>query len=364
MTDTTSEASAATAARLEPRPRRRPNVRLGALRELALLPVIAIALIVGSSLDSAFLTTDNILSNVLAASAVLAVLTAAASMIIIGGHFDLSAQSLVAFAPMVSIWLVVPEAAGGAGIGLPPAVGLVAMFAIGGAIGAINGLLVAKLRLNSFIVTLAMLILLQGVTLGVSGGETLTSLPEVFTYLGTASYLGIPAEVWVAGLVFLAGGLFMRYTVTGRQIYAMGGNADAARAAGVRIERLTWGLFVASGMLAALAGLLMTSRIASVTASQGSDIMFTVFAAAVIGGIDLNGGRGRMIGAVTGVVLLGVIQNILLISDVPSFWVNAIYGAIILLALMLGALAQGSLLGRLLRRRGGVAVAEGGADAR
>jgi simple sugar transport system permease protein len=348
VTDTTTEAPGAAAA-IAP-PRRRPALKLSALRELALLPVIAIALIVGSSLDSAFLTTDNILSNVLAASAVLAVLVAAASMIIIGGHFDLSAQSLVAFAPMVSIWLVVPEAAGGAGVGLPPAVGLVLLLAIGGAIGAVNGFLVAKLKLNSFIVTLAMLILLQGVTLGVSSGETLTSLPDVFTYLGTARYLGIPAEVWVAGLVFLLGALFMRFTVTGRQIYAMGGSAEAARAAGVRTERLTWGLFVASGVLAALAGLLMTARIASVTANQGSDIMFTVFAAAVIGGIDLNGGRGRMIGAATGVLLLGIIQNILLISDVPSFWVNAIYGAIILLALMLGSLAQGSLLGRLVRR--------------
>lgn len=330
--------------------RRRRAFDLSGLRELALLPVIAIAVLIGATVNDAFLTTDNILENVLAASAVLGVLTVGAAIIIIGGHFDLSAQSVVAFAPMVSIWLVLPAADGGAGLGLSPGLGIVVMMLIGAAIGAFNGFLVARLKLNSFIVTLAMLILLQGVTLGVSGGETMTSLPDAYVYLGSATYLGVPAEVWVVGLVFLIAGLAMRFTVAGRRVYAVGGNPDAARAAGIRVERLTWMLFVLSGVLASLAGLLLTSRIASVTANQGTNIMFTVFAAAVIGGIDLNGGRGRIVGAATGVILLGVIQNILLVSDVPSFWVNAIYGAIILLALMLGALTQGSLIGRMLRR--------------
>ncbi len=337
---------------IEGAPRRWRGIDLSGLRELALLPVILIAVIIGASVNDAFLTTDNILENVLAASAVLGVLTVGAAIIIIGGHFDLSAQSVVAFAPMVSIWLVLPSAEGGAGLGLSPGLGIVVMVLIGAGIGAFNGLLVAKLKLNSFIVTLAMLILLQGVTLGVSGGETKTGLPDAYLYLGTASYFGIPAEVWVLGLVFLLAGLAMRFTVAGRRVYAVGGNPDAARAAGIKVERLTWILFVISGALAALAGLLLTSRIASVTANQGTNIMFTVFAAAVIGGIDLNGGRGRIVGAATGVILLGVIQNILLVSNVPSFWVNAIYGAIILLALMLGALTQGSLIGRLVRRRG------------
>jgi simple sugar transport system permease protein len=333
--------------------RHRLRVRFGALRRLPVLPAVIIAVVVGSQVDGAFLTPSNILSNVLGASAVLAVLTVAMSLVIIGGEFDLSIQSIVAFAPMLALWLVVPLAAGGAGAELNSGVGLLVLFGAGALIGALNGLLVAKLKLNSFIVTLAMLILIQGMTLGISGGETLTNLPKVFTYLGSNSYLGVPAEVWVAIVVFVAAGLFMRYTVTGRQIYAMGGNRDAARAAGIRIERLTMGLFIASGMLASLAGLLMTARIASVTANQGNNILFTVVAAAVIGGIDLNGGRGRIIGVATGVVLLGLIQNILLLSDVPSFWVNAIYGVIIILALVIGSLAQGSLSARLVRVRPG-----------
>jgi simple sugar transport system permease protein len=157
----------------------------------------------------------------------------------------------------------------------------------------------------------------------------------------------------------------MRYSVVGREIYAIGGNVEAARAAGVKVERIIFGLFVVAGVLSALAGLMLSSRIASVTANQGSDLIFTVFAAAVIGGIDLNGGRGRIVGAATGVVLLGVIQNILVVSQVPSFWVSAIYGGIILLSLMLGALTGSSSVDRLFARlRGGTGGATGEVAAR
>ncbi|TWF74975.1 monosaccharide ABC transporter membrane protein (CUT2 family) [Pseudonocardia hierapolitana] len=329
--------------------RLRGAVKPAVFGQLAALPAILIAVLVGSQLNRAFLTVDNIMTNVLAASAVLGVLTVAAALIIIAGHFDMSTQSVVAFAPVLSVWLVVPAAAGGAGVELDPVLGALLIFVLGGLVGAVNGFLVATLKLNAFIVTLAMLILLQGMTLGIGGGETLSNLPDVFIFLGSTRYLGVPAEVLIAVAVFVGAGLFMRYTVTGRQIYAIGGNPEAARASGIRVERITFWLFVASGALAGLAGLLMTARIASVTASQGNNILFTVFAAAVIGGIDLRGGRGRIVGVATGVLLLALVQNILLVSQIPSFWVNAIYGAIILLALMTGALAQGSWFARVRR---------------
>jgi simple sugar transport system permease protein len=334
----------------------RAVLKRGALRQLALIPVIILALAIGSQLNDAFLTWENLLTNVLGASSVLAVVTVAESMLIIAGQFDLSLQSTVGLAPMLSAYLVVSAEAGGSGAELSPVVGLLILFGVGAAIGMVNGFLVARLRLNAFIVTLAMLILLQGLTLGVSGGKTLTSLPEAYTYIGNAEYLGIPAEVWLAGLVFGLGAAFMRFSVVGREIYAIGGNVQAARAAGIKVERVIFGLFIAAGMLAALAGLILSSRIASVTASQGSDLIFTVFAAAVIGGVDLNGGRGRLIGAATGVILLGVIQNILVLAQVPSYWVSAIYGGIILLSLMLGALAGSSALDDLIAklRRGGL----------
>jgi len=310
-----------------------------ALRQLVLLPAILVLMAIGSQLHPAFLTWDNILTNILAASGVLAVLVVAESLLIIAGKFDLSLQSTVALAPMISAWLVVAPDAGGAGVELNPFVGLLVLFAIGAGVGVFNGFLVSKLGLNAFIVTLAMLILLQGLTLGISSGRTITSLPDAYNFIGSTSLVGIPLEVWIAALVIAGAALFMRFHVTGREIYAIGGNVEAARAAGVRVERVIFGLFVIAGLLAALAGLMLTSRIASVTASQGSNIIFTVFAASVIGGIDLNGGRGRIVGAATGVLLLGVIQNILVLSEVPSFWVTAIYGAVILFSMMLGTIA-------------------------
>ena len=328
----------------------RRALSLGAMRQLALLPVIVVTLAIGSQINDSFLTWDNVVTNILGGSAVLGVVTVAESLLIIAGKFDLSLQSIVGVAPMLSAHLVVSEEFYGWGTELSPFLGLLVLLAAGAAVGAFNGFLVTRLRLNAFIVTLAMLILLQGVTLGLSGGQTLTSLPDAYTFIGSTSYLGVRVDVWIAVAVFLAAGLFMRYHVVGREIYAIGGNEEAARAAGVRVERVLFGLFVVAGALAALAGLMLTSQIASVTANQGNNLIFTVFAAAVIGGIDLNGGRGRIAGAATGVLLLGIVQNILLVSQVPSYWVSAIYGGIILLSLMLGAVTGSTQLDRLIAR--------------
>jgi simple sugar transport system permease protein len=128
--------------------------------------------------------------------------------------------------------------------------------------------------------------------------------------------------------------LFLRYHRLGRALYAIGGNPDAARAAGINVERVMWGTFVVAGMLAAIAGLMLTGRIASVVTSQGQNMIFFVFASAVIGGISLNGGRGRLMGALTGVILLGLFRNLLILSQIPAFWIDAAFGAIIITALV------------------------------
>ncbi len=154
--------------------------------------------------------------------------------------------------------------------------------------------------------------------------------------------MGVPVSIWVAGLLYLFFGLFLRYHRLGRALYAIGGSAEAARAAGIRVERITWGVFVVGGLLAAVAGLMLTGRIASVVASQGQNMIFYVFAAAVIGGISLNGGRGRLVGALTGVLLLGILQNVLTLSQIAAFWIDAAYGAIILVALILARVTGGA----------------------
>lgn len=312
--------------------------RVSWVRELVLIPVIVVAVIIGAFVAPRFLTFNNIVNNVLVVSAVLGMVVIAESIILISGYFDLSLESVVGLGPMIAVWLAVPASVGGLGWELPPVLAIVIMFVVCAGLGLFNGFMIGKLALNAFMVTLAMLILLRGLTLGISGGQTFSDLPFLFRVLGTAKLLGVSVQVWIVVVAFILAAVFMRHHPTGRRIYAMGGNKAAARAAGVNTLRLTIGVFVAGAMIAGLAGLMLTGRIASVTANQGDGMIFTVFAAAVIGGISLNGGRGTMLGAATGVLLLGIIQNILTLSNVPSFWINAVYGVIILGALIIGHL--------------------------
>jgi simple sugar transport system permease protein len=308
--------------------------------QFALVPVIGVALVVGTLVNDAFLTRQNLI-NVLQQSSELSVVVIAETLVVLAGKFDLSLESIVGFAPMVAAWLVIPVINGGGGYGLSPYLGILIMLAIGALVGLFNGLLIVRLELDAFIVTLAVLILLRGATIGLSKGQTLYDLPGPLIYVGTSSWVGVPVSVWLAGFLYLVAGLFLRYHSFGRAIYAIGGNQDAARAAGVRVNRVVLITFVIAGTLAAVAGLMLAGRLASVTSGQGKDMIFFVFAAAVIGGVSLNGGRGNIFGALTGVLLLGIISNILTLSSVDSFWQNASFGAIILLALILAKLTGG-----------------------
>jgi simple sugar transport system permease protein len=320
--------------------RRALGVWSGLARDLALLPVLVIAVIIGAISSPIFLTENNII-NLLQQSSELSVVVVGLSVILIAGKFDLSLESTFGLAPMVAAWLITAESLGGSGVGLNPYLAILVVIAIGALVGTVNAMLVVKLGLNAFIVTLAMLILLRGLTLGITSGSTLYNFPEPFTYLGTAEWVGIPVAVIFAGLIFLAMGLFLRYHRIGRSIYAIGGNPDAATAAGIRVDRVMIGVFIVASILAAIAGLMLTGRIASATANQGQNLIFTAFAAAVIGGISLDGGRGRILGALTGVLLLAVLSNILTLSEVASFWIDACYGAIIVIALIITRFTAG-----------------------
>jgi simple sugar transport system permease protein len=212
------------------------------------------------------------------------------------------------------------------------------VFLVGLAVGTFNGFLVIKANFNAFIFTLAMSILLTGLQLGWLGGQTVYNLPEAFIYLGAESWFGVPVSVWVTIATFAVASWFLRYHRVGRAMYAIGGNLEAARAAGIRVDRIRIGVFMVASVLAAVGGLMQAGRVTAVTAGQGSNLIFSVFAAAVIGGIALEGGRGRMIGALTGVILLSLVTNILTLSNVSSTWIDAVDGAIILIALGLAKL--------------------------
>lgn len=307
-------------------------------RDLAVLPFLAIAFLYGALTQPAFLSSTNLV-NILQQSSVLALLVIAEALVLLVGKFDLSLESIVGLAPMLVLWMILPESGGGIGLPLPDWLAIGLLLAVGAAVGWFNSLMVVKLRLNAFIFTLAMLILLRGITIGLTDGSTLFGLPDAFLYLGSARWFGVPVSVWLAGLAFLVVGVFLHFHRIGRAMYAIGGNRAAAKAAGIDADRIVMGTFVAAGTISALAGLVLAGRLASVPAAMGQNSIFSVFAAAVIGGISLSGGRGTMFGALCGVLLLGVVSNLLALSQIPSFWVQAAYGALIVAALLLARLS-------------------------
>ncbi|MGA2758645.1 MAG: ABC transporter permease [Solirubrobacteraceae bacterium] len=320
------------------------------IRELALLPALAAIMIAGTIASPAFLTSSN-LTTVVQFSAALGLLVVAESLILIFGELDLSLQSVYGLAPMLAAWWTVHPnvrlGVVGSGTDLPPVVGLLVLLAVGAIVGLVNSTLVVKFKMNAFILGLAMLILLAGLQQGIPNDATVYSLPAAFTYIGAHDWLGVPVAAWIEVAVFVGVGLFMRYHRAGRAIYAIGGNIEAARAAGIKVDRIRISCWVFAGVLAAVAGLMTAGQVDAVTANQGATpgIIFTVFAAAVIGGISLDGGKGRMVGAFTGVLLLSLVQNVLTLANVSSFWISAADGAIIVLVLLVTR-GIGSLQGR------------------
>ncbi|GAA4208620.1 ABC transporter permease [Actinocatenispora rupis] len=319
---------------------RRRGAAVSLVQQFALIPVIVVLCVVGAFVSDSFLTLANF-TNVGQQVSALGVVVVAETLILVTGSMDLSLQSNYGLSAMVAAWLVAPVAQFGLGVELNPLLGLAAGIVVGGLIGAFNGTLIVKAKINGFILTLAMYILLAGVQTGIVSGHTIYHLPKAFIALGAFYFADLPVSVWVAAAVFVAAGLYLRYTRTGRALYAIGGNREAARAAGIKVDRIRIGVFVVGGALAALGGLMEAGRVVAVTANQGTNLIFTVFAAAVIGGVSLNGGRGNMLGAATGVVLLGLVQNILALAQVQSYWIDAVDGAVILVALALSRVVGG-----------------------
>jgi simple sugar transport system permease protein len=324
-----------------PPPRRAiGKLAIARLRDLALVPAIALIAVVGQIINPVFLQPDNLI-NITQTMSEVALLVLAQTIVLVAGKMDLSLESTFGLAPGVAAWMTVAVGAGhGTGL-LSGAWSIPITLVVGALIGIANAALIVRFGLHGFIVTLGMLIVLRGLLTGISGGQTFFNLPESMMYLGTAVWLGVPASIWLCVALFAAGIVLLGYTGFGRSLYAIGGNVDAAKAAGIRTDRVLWIALIGASVLAALGGLLLSGRLASVAASQGNGAIFTVFAAAVIGGVSLNGGKGSMFGAFTGILLLFMIQNVLTLAGVPAQWIGALNGAIILVALVVSRITGG-----------------------
>jgi ribose transport system permease protein len=286
---------------------------------------LIILCIVFSVVSDVFLSARNFL-NVIDQVTVLGILALGMTGVIIIGGIDLSVGSILALSCMVLGWL--PQ-----DYGVPFGVSLILAIIAGGACGLVNGLLVTRAKLPPFIATLTVMSVARGLANLTTGGEQVVGYPDWFTRLATVRYLGfLSATVAMFIVLALAGWIFLRYRATGRSLYAIGGNPEVARLAGIKVLRLTVWVYVASGVLAGLAALVLSSRLDSSQPSAGLGYELDAIAAVVIGGASLSGGIGGIGGTVVGVLIIGVLHNGLNLVGVSPFIQQVIIGCVIAVA--------------------------------
>jgi len=248
------------------------------------------------------------------------------AILIISGNVDLSIGSILGLSAVLSAMFAKV---------MPVPLAIVCGPAIGAAIGAINGVVVWNVSAAPIIVTLGSLTLLRGVVYVVSSGEAITNVPGSFTSVANASPAGVPLSVWVAVGVALLGFLFMTFTQTGRHLYAVGGNREASRAAGIRTRRIVIGAFIVSGLLAGVVGMLQASLYTAPDETFGTGFELQVITAVIVGGVSFAGGEGGIVRAMLGVALLEIVSGAVVAFNIDPSYANIFTGAILIFAVSL-----------------------------
>lgn len=314
------------------------------LRRMAPIGAVALILIALSLFVPDFLGARN-LRGLLLSVTLVGTIAATMMLVLAMREVDLSVGSTVALAGVVTA--VVIAATGNV------ALGIVAGLASGAAVGWVNGVLIARLQVNSLIVTLAMMEIVRGLAFLVSNGESVAIPAERFYTLGSGTWLGINYPIWAMLFSFALFGFVLNRTVFGRNVLAIGGNPEAARLAGVPIARVRVTVFVLQGVMAALAGIMLAARITSGQPGTSMGLELAVISACVLGGVSLAGGKGTIGGVILGVLIMGAAQNALNLLNVPTFYQYVVRGGILLLALVIDRLRGGDALGALLGRMPG-----------
>jgi L-arabinose transport system permease protein len=247
-----------------------------------------------------------------------------------GGDFDLSVGSIVALAGVVAAIIV--RDYGNVGLAL------VAALAAGGLIGYVNGFVIAKIGINALITTLATMQIVRGAALLLSNGSSIGVSSETFSNIGLTAPLDIQSPIWIMLGMFVVFGVLLNKTTFGRNTLAIGGNAEAARLAGVKVARTKIIVFTLQGIVAALAGVILASRVTSGQPTTAEGLELQVISACVLGGVSLTGGIGTISGTIVGVLIMGIVQNAMNLKNIEPFWQLVVSGAILLAAVMLDRL--------------------------
>jgi len=299
------------------------------LLEHMIWPILLVTLVVGGLLVPQLFRNVRSFELVLYSSVPLGLLVLAESICLLSGHFDLSIGAIAGFSAVFTGMLV-----GGCsscwGLVGDPFLAMGIILLVGGFIGFLNGVMIAKLNVNPFLQTLAFLIIFSGAKTALTT-QPVRDLPEAYLLLGRNSTYAIGLLI----AVFLLFAFIMRYTSFGQSVYAVGSSEKSARAVGVNTDRVIIMVYVISGVLAGLAGLMLTGYSTIVPPDLAENMVFPAFAAAVIGGVSLFGGRGRISGALGGVLLLGVVQSALQLSGIQAAQIEMAEGIVLLIAILL-----------------------------
>jgi rhamnose transport system permease protein len=317
-----------------------------AFRELGLLVFIVLLCAVFQVANHNFLSLSNI-SDLLSNTAILAILAVGMMMVILTGGIDLSIGATLALAGMVSALTVKSF------MGMPPVVLLLEGTIVGVAAGALIGLLVARFKVLPIIATLGFMNIIRGLTYVISGGAWVSSyqMSDGFKALATGSVAGINILIIFAVVIFAAFYYFISHTRTGRQVYAVGSNPDAADISGIPRKRVVWLVYAIMGALAGFAGVLWVAKFASAQGDTATGYELSVIAATVLGGVSISGGSGKVSGLLLGTILLGILNNALPLVNVSPFWQQAIQGFVILAAVLTNVLVKRNNQRFALRRR-------------
>jgi len=303
----------------------------GVGHNLGLVAVLALLAVVGVATADTFATTANLLT-ILTSASIIGVITVGATFVIIGGGIDLSVGKLMALA---SVWAttVATQSFG-------PWVMVFCALAVGAAGGLVNGLLIAYGRIVPFIVTLAMLISAQGLAERISGRRSQIVTDPTIAAIATTRVLGIPLLVYLFAAVVAVGWVVLNRTTFGRRTFAIGGNPEAARLAGLDVRRHTAALYVVSGLCCGVAAIMIASLTTTGSSTHGTLYELDAIAAVIIGGTLLSGGRGTLIGSILGVLVFTTITNLFVLNNLDTDVQNIAKGAIIVAAVLVQARAR------------------------
>ncbi|NLF26947.1 MAG: ABC transporter permease [Clostridiales bacterium] len=304
------------------------GARFRALRQTSIFNIFLILLgmcvILTVAVGNKFLSVTNIMSVVRQFS-FYAIMATGMLLVIVTGGIDLSVGSVFAFSGIISCMAITKW-----DVPVFPSV-LLGMLA-GAAFGYVNGTLITRLKLPPFIATLGTMSIARGLSYGITGGYPIGSLPDSFKFIGLGSVVVIPTPIVLMVILALLFSFFLRKTVTGRWVYAIGGNEEAARISGVRVDRTKRLVYALCGLMAAIAGIATAARLGVGQSTAGIGYEMDAIAAVIIGGASVNGGVGTVMGPVLGAAIMGVLRNGLVLLNVSAYWQQAVLGVVIVVA--------------------------------